>query len=154
MLTAKVRAFDPTWAKNADALRRVHARLLDRLEQSSRGMTGDVFPAGSGVKSLLVSGFDPFGFPQGPLEQGNPSGAAVLALDGTTLTASARAGATLGCKGPIRAETEVEDLPRGAARERPSSAVVHLHVPVEPAPVRNGLIAKIRQILEAALPHL
>jgi pyrrolidone-carboxylate peptidase len=57
--------------------------LLDTLEASSRGRTSIEFTAKGGAKSrrVLVSGFDPFGF-GGDLRKANPSGAAVLALDG------------------------------------------------------------------------
>ena len=96
MLTTALRQWNPSWVRNADALRRLHARLLSLLEQTSRGMTASDFPTGQpDVKRVLVSGFDPFGFPNpgGDIRQSNASGAAALALDGETLvqgTVSAR----------------------------------------------------------------
>lgn len=53
------------------------------LDKASRGMTSDSFGAGP-AKKVFVSGFDPFGLHQALL-QGNPSGAAALRLDGTTV---------------------------------------------------------------------
>lgn len=96
MLTAALRQWNPLWVPNADSLRRLHARLLSLLEQTSRGMTTSAFPAGSpDLKRILISGFDPFGFanPGGDIRQSNLSGAAAMALDGLTLiqgTVSAR----------------------------------------------------------------
>jgi Domain of unknown function (DUF4157)/L,D-transpeptidase catalytic domain len=88
MLTTALRQWDPSWVPDADALRRLHARLLSLLEQTSRGMTTSAFPTGQpDVKRILISGFDPFGFPNpgGDIRQSNLSGAAALALDGQTL---------------------------------------------------------------------
>jgi len=103
LMTTEIRAFDPQWAADADALRRVHERLLHVFEQTSRGMTTDVFPAAAGTKQLLVSGFDPFGFQGGGArEQGNPSGAAVLALDGQTLSRGSVSGRVEGVLFPVR----------------------------------------------------
>lgn len=88
MLTTALRQWNPSWVPNADALRRLHARLLPLLEQTSRGMTATAFPTDRpDLKRILISGFDPFGFPNpdGDIGQGNLSGAAALALDGETL---------------------------------------------------------------------
>jgi hypothetical protein len=88
MLTTALRQWNPSWVPNADALRRLHTRLLSLLEQTSRGMTTSAFPTGQpDVKRILISGFDPFGFPNpgGDIRQSNLSGAAALALDGQTL---------------------------------------------------------------------
>ncbi len=91
MLTERLRQWDPLWPNTtADSTRRLHARLLDLLEQTSRGMTTAMFPSDPKIKRILISGFDPFGFPnQGDIRQSNLSGAAALALDGETLTAGA-----------------------------------------------------------------
>lgn len=70
------------------------AALITSFDKASRGM-GDVgFPAGQGVKRLIMSGFDPYTLDGGPagtapgatgnnIRHGNPSGASALALDGT-----------------------------------------------------------------------
>ncbi|MET9803104.1 pyroglutamyl peptidase [Streptomyces sp. NPDC006368] len=59
------------------------ARLLDRLEVTSRGQEEIRFPsAGKGVKRVLMTGFDPFTLDR-DIRISNPSGAAALALDGT-----------------------------------------------------------------------
>lgn len=62
---------------------REREQLISGFESSSRGM-----PTGGGTlawiptaKKILISGFDPFQLDRNP-SQGNPSGAAVLALDG------------------------------------------------------------------------
>ncbi|PWB58136.1 MAG: hypothetical protein C3F18_03025 [Nitrosomonadales bacterium] len=89
MLTTALRRWNPSWVPNADALRRLHARLLNVLEQTSRGMTTSAFPTDRpDLKRILISGFDPFGFPNpgGDIRQSNLSGAAAMALDGEILT--------------------------------------------------------------------
>ncbi len=87
MLTTALRQWNPSWSPNADTLRRLHTKLLQLLEQTSRGMAATAFPTDKpDVKRILISGFDPFGFPnQGDIRQSNLSGAAALALDGETL---------------------------------------------------------------------
>ena len=57
-------------------------QLIDGLELSSRGVTTDSFTPG--MKKILVTGFEPFGFegPTGDIRKSNPSGAAAMALDG------------------------------------------------------------------------
>lgn len=64
--------------------------LLDVLETSSRGRTDIDFPAATadGSRRILVSGFDPFGLRSAGIRKANPSGAAVLALDGQTVSAT------------------------------------------------------------------
>jgi pyrrolidone-carboxylate peptidase len=94
MMTTELRKWNPSWVSDADGLRRLQTRLLQLFEQNSRGMTTATFPSDPDKKRILVSGFDPFGFPnQGDIRQSNLSGATALALDGETLTegtASAR----------------------------------------------------------------
>lgn len=88
MITTELRKWSPSWVKDADTLRRLQTRLLQLLEQTSRGMTSATFPADKDKKRILASGFDPFGFPNpgGDIKQSNLSGAIALALDGETLT--------------------------------------------------------------------
>jgi pyrrolidone-carboxylate peptidase len=79
--------------------------LLDVLEASSRGRTSIDFPArGADVRRILVSGFDPFQLRDLGLRKANPSGAAVLALDGQTIPAASgsRAGSIEGVIFPVR----------------------------------------------------
>ncbi|MBB5937087.1 pyroglutamyl peptidase [Streptomyces zagrosensis] len=71
--------------------------LLDGLERSSRGQDTMRLPAGKGIKRIVVTGFDPFQLDSDP-RRSNPSGAAALALDGTTIRTSS---------GPARIETAV-----------------------------------------------
>lgn len=62
--------------------------LVQTFEDSSRGFRDISFGRRQGVKRILVSGFDPFGFDleaYGRLAASNPSAAAAIALDGATL---------------------------------------------------------------------
>ena len=74
-MTAALRQWRPTFGVNSTALQ-------TRLDKAARGMTSDSFSTGS-AKKVFVSGFDPFGL-NSVIFDGNPSGAAVLQLDGTT----------------------------------------------------------------------
>ncbi|UUN31128.1 pyroglutamyl peptidase [Streptomyces sp. FIT100] len=79
-------AFGPTEADRA--------RLLDRLEQTSRGQDSLDFPRANGakgindtkgvkgIKRIVVTGFDPFTLDR-DIRISNPSGATALSLDGT-----------------------------------------------------------------------
>lgn len=103
MLTTAIRQWNPSWVPNADALRRLHARLISLLEQTTRGMTTRAFStAQPDEKRILISGFDPFGFPNpsGDIRQSNLSGAAALALDGQILV-----------EGPVSARVESAVFP-------------------------------------------
>ncbi|MFH8367563.1 pyroglutamyl peptidase [Streptomyces sp. NPDC018031] len=73
------------------------AELLAGLERSSRGQDSLDLPAGRRVTRVLVTGFDPFQLDADP-RRSNPSGAAALALDGTTIRTAA---------GPARIEAAV-----------------------------------------------
>jgi pyrrolidone-carboxylate peptidase len=59
--------------------------LLTSFDRASRGLDSDRLPAGSGVKKILLSGFDPFGLEGSGVRNANPAGAAALRLDGTVL---------------------------------------------------------------------
>ncbi|NUH39503.1 pyroglutamyl peptidase [Streptomyces samsunensis] len=60
------------------------AALLAALERTSRGQDSLDLPAGTKVKRIVVTGFDPFQL-DADVRRSNPSGAAALALDGTTI---------------------------------------------------------------------
>jgi pyrrolidone-carboxylate peptidase len=60
------------------------AALLAALDRGSRGMEGNRLPAGADRVRIVVTGFDPFRLER-DIRRGNPSGAAALALHGTTL---------------------------------------------------------------------
>lgn len=93
-MTRDVRTWEPGFGLS-DGRR---AALLDALERSSRGQ-GDIrYPhGGKGVKRVLVTGFDPFTLDR-DIRISNPSGATVLALDGTVIETA---------DGPARVETAV-----------------------------------------------
>jgi pyrrolidone-carboxylate peptidase len=73
------------------------ARLLDRLERSSRGQDSMDLPAGRSFKRIVMTGFDPFTLDR-DIRISNPSGATALALDGTWIRTA---------DGPARIETAV-----------------------------------------------
>ncbi|WP_367136153.1 MULTISPECIES: pyroglutamyl peptidase [Streptomyces] len=73
------------------------AELTGRVERSSRGQDTLDLPAGTQVKRVVITGFDPFQLDADP-RRSNPSGAAALALDGTTVDTPA---------GPARIEAAV-----------------------------------------------
>src|ERR671915_739341 len=66
------------------------AALDKRLEYVSRGITSTRFAPGA--EKLMVSGFDPFDLDT-DVRRGNPSGSAVLRLDGRVLQVAGRRGA-------------------------------------------------------------
>ncbi|MFI8763342.1 pyroglutamyl peptidase [Streptomyces sp. R-07] len=82
-LTRELRAWQPGFAITDEG----RARLFDRLERSSRGQDSIRYPAGKGVKRILLTGFDPFTLDR-DTRTSNPSGATALALDGTWLRTS------------------------------------------------------------------
>ncbi|MFD8461552.1 pyroglutamyl peptidase [Streptomyces antimycoticus] len=73
------------------------AALLGTLERTSRGEDSLDLPAGQQIKRIVVTGFDPFQL-DADVRRSNPSGAAALALDGTTIRTDS---------GPARVETAV-----------------------------------------------
>ena len=92
-MTRQVRAWEPGFGLS-EARR---AALLDELERTSRGQTAIRYPAGKGIKRILVTGFDPFTLDR-DIRISNPSGATALALDGTVVETA---------DGPARVETAV-----------------------------------------------
>ncbi|MFD8206751.1 pyroglutamyl peptidase [Streptomyces sp. NPDC059695] len=82
-LTRELRSWQPGFTLTEEG----RTRLLDRLERSSRGQDSLRYPAGKGVKRILLTGFDPFTLDR-DTRISNPSGAAALALDGTWLRTS------------------------------------------------------------------
>ncbi|WSM78429.1 pyroglutamyl peptidase [Streptomyces cellulosae] len=92
-MTRELRGWEPRFG--LDTKRR--ARLIDALEQTSRGQTAIRYPHGKGLKRVLVTGFDPFTLDR-DIRISNPSGAVALALDGTVIETAS---------GPARVETAV-----------------------------------------------
>jgi pyrrolidone-carboxylate peptidase len=60
--------------------------LLTSLDHGSRGLNSDKLPAGTGVKKIMVSGFDPFQLDGTGVRISNPAGASALQLDGLTIS--------------------------------------------------------------------
>nr|WP_229918481.1 pyroglutamyl peptidase [Streptomyces gardneri] len=79
-LTRELRSWKPGFGITEEG----RTRLRDRLERSSRGQDSIRYPAGKGVKRILLTGFDPFTLDR-DVRISNPSGATALALDGTWL---------------------------------------------------------------------
>jgi pyrrolidone-carboxylate peptidase len=86
-----------TWEPRFDLTGTERARLLSELEVTSRGQDTVRYPHGTGVKRILLTGFDPFTLDR-DIRISNPSGATALALDGTTIDTA---------HGPARIETVV-----------------------------------------------
>ncbi len=82
--------------------------LLDLFERRSRGMDTISFRDSDGTLRILITGFDPFfldpDYPSGDIRHSNPSGAAVLALDGTTLSEGGVSARVEGAIFPVRYE--------------------------------------------------
>lgn len=87
---AALRQWMPQFALSNDDL----TELITTFDRASRGMFDINFPAGKGVKRLIMSGFDPYTLDGGDrgtapgaagnnIRHGNPSGATALSLDGT-----------------------------------------------------------------------
>ena len=90
----QVRAAIRQWVSKFDLSAGDRADLITTFDRASRGMFDIKFPAGKGVKRLIFSGFDPYTLDGGTrgtapgsvgnnIRHGNPSGATVLATDGT-----------------------------------------------------------------------
>ncbi|GAA3797713.1 pyroglutamyl peptidase [Streptomyces phyllanthi] len=96
-MTREVRGWDPEFGLTEER----RARLLARLEQTSRGQNAIHYPRhggkGGDVKRVLLTGFDPFTLDR-DIRISNPSGATALALDGTVIETA---------DGPARIETAV-----------------------------------------------
>lgn len=92
-MTAGLRQWQPVFG----VTQAQRARLMDRLERSSRGQDSMDLPSGKGVKRIVMTGFDPFTLDR-DIRISNPSGAAALALDGTWIRTA---------DGPARIETAV-----------------------------------------------
>jgi hypothetical protein len=86
-MTLALRQWKPDFPLTDDQ----RAALQNEFERASRGQYAIDFPEGPKYKRILVSGFDPFtlgtpGFDGNPnIRIGNPSGATILSLDGTTV---------------------------------------------------------------------
>jgi pyrrolidone-carboxylate peptidase len=98
-----IRSFVPTSYNLTPAEKQI---LLDMLEATSRGRTSINFPIATtgGARRILISGFDPFELRALGPRKANPSGAAVLALDGQTIPAppGGREGRVEGVIFPVR----------------------------------------------------
>lgn len=96
-MTRALRGFQPRWSLS-DADRDA---LVSLFEDTSRGRdTADFTGVRRSTKRILVSGFDPFRLAD--RSRGNPSGAAVLALDGQTLASGTVRGRVEGTIFPVR----------------------------------------------------
>ncbi|MGP3979777.1 pyroglutamyl peptidase [Streptomyces sp. KR80] len=92
-MSKALREWTPSFPLSEDR----RAALIARLERSSRGQDSIELPADRHITRIVVTGFDPFQL-DADIRRSNPSGAAALALDGTTIRTSS---------GPARIETAV-----------------------------------------------
>ena len=81
--------------------------LINLFERRSRGMSSiDFSAAEAGQFKILITGFDPFllnpASPIGDIARSNPSGAAILALDGTEITSGSLSARLEGAIFPVR----------------------------------------------------
>ncbi|MPZ63444.1 MAG: pyroglutamyl peptidase [Propionibacteriales bacterium] len=78
-MTRAIQQFQPDFALSDEQ----RADLIWAVEVNSRGQGNEIrFPASKGLERMLISGFDPFTLDPEP-RRGNPSGASIMALDGT-----------------------------------------------------------------------
>jgi hypothetical protein len=98
-----VRETLPTWLDrlDPDTHRRTLADVLVLFEEASRGMDTAAFTEPAAIRRIVISGFDPFDLPS-EVGNSNPSGAAVLALDGQPLSAGGVAARIQGAVFPVR----------------------------------------------------
>ena len=94
-----LRQWEPQFRLNASD----RAALLDDFERASRGMLTAAFGGGAATKKILISGFDPFRLGR-DIRKGNPSAAAVLALDGRTIRNGGHTAEIQGVIFPVRFE--------------------------------------------------
>ncbi|MGA5128768.1 pyroglutamyl peptidase [Streptomyces olivoreticuli] len=92
-MTRTLREWKPAFSLSG----KQRTELIDKVERSSRGQDSIDLPPGPGVKRVLITGFDPFQL-DADARRSNPSGAAALALDGTTVRTA---------DGPARVEAVV-----------------------------------------------
>ncbi len=100
-LTRTLRQWDPGFTLT-DAQR---DSMMQDLERASRGMDTITFGRTGAAKRVLISGFDPFGLELpsfGETRASNPSGAAVLALDGRRVSNQSIDGVLQGVIFPVR----------------------------------------------------
>jgi pyrrolidone-carboxylate peptidase len=77
-LTKDVHQWLPAFALASAA----RTKLVDDLDDASRGIDSIDFGPSDGAKLVMVSGFDPFELDGGNINRSNPAGAAALQLDG------------------------------------------------------------------------
>ncbi|MBT2383602.1 pyroglutamyl peptidase [Streptomyces sp. ISL-11] len=121
------------WKPGFELSEKQRSALIAAVERSSRGQDSIELPAGQRVKRVLITGFDPFQL-DADARRSNPSGAAALALDGTTVQTPA---------GPARVEAAVfpvrwEDFAQGTVER---TLLPHLR----PGPRRVDLFTTISQ---------
>ncbi|MEG3626522.1 pyroglutamyl peptidase [Streptomyces poriticola] len=108
-----------TWEPGFGLPDRQREALLGALERSSRGQTAIRYPHGTGLKRVLLTGFDPFTLDR-DIRISNPSGATALALDGTVIRTA---------DGPARVETAVFPVRWGDFAEQTVERTLWRHLP-------------------------
>ncbi len=120
-MTRALQQYEPDFALSDEQ----RAALVWAVEVHSRGQGPEIsFPSDDNVKRMLISGFDPFTLDPEP-RRGNPSGASIMALDGTEVDTDpegftriraeldalvAAGGITAGLEGKIRNAFDTAEL--------------------------------------------
>nr|WP_089948449.1 hypothetical protein [Lentzea xinjiangensis] len=81
-LTSALRQWKPRFALSPGD----RAKLVQRFDWASRGLSDTAFPTTPGVRRIAVTGFDPFQLTGTNVRRANPAGAAALQLDGREIT--------------------------------------------------------------------
>ncbi|MFF5131819.1 pyroglutamyl peptidase [Streptomyces syringium] len=84
-MTRALRDWKPAFAMTDARRTALVGKLVAKVERGSRGQDSIELPRGDrGIKRVVITGFDPFQL-DSDIRRSNPSGAAALALDGTTV---------------------------------------------------------------------
>ncbi|WP_017537360.1 C15 family peptidase [Nocardiopsis halophila] len=124
-LAAILRTWEPSFALDPEG----RAALLRRLEYASRGHDDLVFAPDDRQLRVIVTGFDPFGLEE-DVRRSNPSGAAALALHGTSFEAGGHTAVVRAAVFPVRwrdfseGMAEKTLMPHHGATAAPADAVV------------------------------
>ncbi|MDA2810627.1 pyroglutamyl peptidase [Nocardiopsis sp. RSe5-2] len=124
-LAAILRSWEPPFALAGEE----RAALLRRLEYASRGHDDLVFAPDDRQLRVIVTGFDPFGLDE-DVRRSNPSGAAALALHGTSFEAGGHTAVVRAAVFPVRWRDFTEGMaeqtlmPHYGATAAPADAVI------------------------------
>ncbi|MGW6935245.1 hypothetical protein ACWGE0_34655 [Lentzea sp. NPDC054927] len=81
-LSSALRQWKPRFSLPVDE----RAKLIQKFDWASRGLSDSAFPSKPGVRRVAVTGFDPFQLTGVNVRRANPAGAAALQLDGREIS--------------------------------------------------------------------